>query len=119
MCRARVPAPVPRIILWRSRLETISSTTGQTAPRPRSMMLWPPIFTTFTQGRIARLGVASLARCSVASLSDPLTRQALPEFGQHGVLYGVRHSVRHPWLEAVNHQVEPEGFDRHGIEGAE
>src|SRR5262249_8203010 len=64
-----------RIILWRSRLATISSTTGATAARPRSMMLWPPIFTTLTQGRMAKLGVRSVASWMAASLSDPLTRR--------------------------------------------
>ena len=33
------------------------------------------VFTTFTQGRIARSGVASVACCNAASLSDPLTRR--------------------------------------------
>src|SRR5882724_6246619 len=61
MWRARVPAPVPRIILCRSRLATISSTSGYTALRPRSMMLWPPILTTLTHGRMAKSGVFSVA----------------------------------------------------------
>src|SRR4051794_2371689 len=73
MCRARVPAPVPRIILWRGRFATISSISGITALRPRSIMLWPPILTTFAQGRIAKSGVCSVARCNVRSLSDSVT----------------------------------------------
>src|SRR4051795_11683554 len=73
MCRARVPAPVPRIILWRGRFATISSISGITALRPRSMILWPPILTTFAQGRIAKSEVYSVARCNVRSLSDSVT----------------------------------------------
>ncbi len=33
-------------------LATISSTTGYTAARPRSMMLWPPILSTCASGRM-------------------------------------------------------------------
>src|SRR5229473_2768985 len=73
MCLARVPAPVPRIILCRGRLATISSISGMTAARPRSMMLWPPILTTLTHGRIAKSGVSSVARCNVGSVSDSPT----------------------------------------------
>src|ERR1051326_8440352 len=47
--------------------------SGATALRPRSMMLWPPILTTLTQGRIARFGVASVAFWMAASVSDEPT----------------------------------------------
>src|SRR6266852_3559555 len=39
------------------------------------MMLCPPIFTTLTQGRMAKLGVASVARITAASVSEPSTRR--------------------------------------------
>ena len=71
MWRARVPAPVPRIILCRCKFVTISSTSGITATRPRSMILWPPILITLAQGRMAKSGVLAVARISDASLSEP------------------------------------------------
>jgi hypothetical protein len=37
------------------------------------MMLWPPILTTFPQGRMAKSGVAAVARWIAASLNEPLT----------------------------------------------
>src|SRR3974390_448112 len=39
------------------------------------MMLWPPIFTTLTQGRMAKWGVRSVAACRAGSLSDPPARR--------------------------------------------
>lgn len=85
MCRAYVTAPVPSMILWCARSATIWSNSGATALRPRSIMLWPLILTTFTQGSIVTSGVASVARSSVESLSDPLTNLLL-KLGKHGII---------------------------------
>src|SRR5688572_23111915 len=51
MWRARVPPPARRTT-WMPcfRASTISSRIGNSAARPRSRMLWPPIFTTLTSG---------------------------------------------------------------------
>src|SRR5258708_22602704 len=37
------------------------------------MMLWPPIFTTLTHGRMAKSDVASVARMTAVSVRDPPT----------------------------------------------
>jgi hypothetical protein len=69
--RFRSPAwrrQLPRTILWRPRLATISSISSATAARPRSMMLCPPILTTFIHGRMAKSGVASVALWVATSL---------------------------------------------------
>ena len=59
--------------MWRGKFATISSTTGISPARPRSMMLWPPILTTLAQGRMAKSGVSAVARMIDASLREPLT----------------------------------------------
>src|SRR4029077_12376753 len=51
-----MPAPVVMSSLWSAKASTSSSTTGRIASRPRSMIEWPPIFTTFSQGRSLMTG---------------------------------------------------------------
>ena len=53
----------------------LQETTGISAARPRSMMLWPPILTTLAQGRMAKSGVSAVARMIDASLKEPPTRR--------------------------------------------
>src|SRR5215210_2257348 len=72
-CRARVPAPVPMIILWLPRFSTISSIRGKTAARPRSMMLCPPILITLASGRIWMTGLSSVRARSSGSVRLPVT----------------------------------------------
>src|SRR5437870_4124766 len=116
MWRARVPAPVPRIILCAGRLATISSINGITAARPRSMMLWPPILTTLTQGRIAKSGVSSVARRRVGSVSDSETSR-----WPRGVSIELS-PLRIVWLslrEPEQLDFEAVGLGKHCVEGAE
>src|SRR3954453_4519767 len=117
MGRARVPAPVPRIILWRGRFATISSISGITALRPRSMMLWPPILTTFAQGRMAKSGVASVARWSVASLSDPLTSRRPSSLSPASALPCI--SAIQPFSKSENPQLERVPLGKNGVKRAE
>jgi hypothetical protein len=96
---ARVPAPVARTILWRPRLATISSISGATAARPRSMMLCPPILTTFIHGRLGKSGVASVALWvatsldasarSTAEIMTPVKLEIRPHRGQAPLQYCV------------------------------
>src|ERR1700724_1895843 len=72
-CRARVPAPWPRIIWCRPRLATISSISGKTAARPRSMKLWPPILTTLAWGRMWMGAGRPVRASSSVSDSEPST----------------------------------------------
>src|SRR5437763_1727601 len=72
-CRARVPAPVPMIILWSGRLATSSSIIGSTADRPRSIMLWPPILTTLASGRIRTVGCSPVRSSSPSRVSESST----------------------------------------------
>src|SRR5437588_708397 len=72
-CRARVPAPVPMIILWLGRLATSSSITGNTADRPRSIMLWPPILTTLASGRIRTVGCSPVRSSNPSRVSESST----------------------------------------------
>src|SRR5918997_670203 len=72
-CRARVPAPVPMIILWRPRFSTISSIRGKTAARPRSIKLCPPILITFASGRIWMSELSSVRARSSWSVRFPVT----------------------------------------------
>ena len=58
------------------------------------MMLWPPIFTTLAQGRIAKFGVASVACCSAMSLSEPLTRRLPSSVSiSFPVMFGIKRSL--------------------------
>ena len=52
--RTRVPPPTPITILWRFLTSASSSTSGRIASLPRSKMLWPPIETSETSGKIWR-----------------------------------------------------------------
>src|SRR5688572_11182609 len=63
MWRARVPPPASSTTWMPSfRAATISSRIGNTAARPRSRMLWPPILTTLTSG-ITAVGLYSKLSC--------------------------------------------------------
>src|SRR3569833_1555162 len=62
--------------LWSFRAETISSTSGYTAARPRSMTLCPPILITVASGRIRKFVAASTAPASSGSVSERCIRSA-------------------------------------------
>src|SRR5262249_29317388 len=61
------------IILCLGRFSTISSISGSTASRPRSMKLCPPILMTFASGRIWITGCRSSRAISSSSVSLPIT----------------------------------------------
>src|SRR5258708_2668946 len=90
------------------------------------MMLCPPILTTFTHGRMAKSGVALVALCSDASLSDPATSRrprsvsvSLSIASVGGVFSVSGMSAVHPFAELEDPQLEHMTLESRGIERPE